>query len=58
MATRLNFQSDTFGQLVRFAIAQQGAAPADLHAAFGTFLDQVKPADLDQPTQPAGVLHA
>ena len=45
-------------QLVRFAIDQQGAAPADLHAAFAGFLDRTVPADLERPTQPAGVLHA
>ena len=45
-------------QLVRFAIAQQGAAPADLHAAFAGFLDGTVPADVEQPTQKAGVLHA
>lgn len=44
--------------LVRFAIAQQGAAPADLHAAFGEFLARVEPGDVDQPTQSPGVLHA
>jgi hypothetical protein len=45
-------------ELVRFAIANQGAAPADLHAAFAGFLDRTSPADLERPTQPAGVLHA
>jgi hypothetical protein len=42
----------------RFAIAQQGAAPDALHAAFGRFLAEVRPADLDKPTQPPGVLQS
>lgn len=37
-----------------FAIAQQGAAPADLHAAFGRFLDEALPADTNGPTQKSG----
>ncbi|HYJ31306.1 MAG TPA: hypothetical protein VEW25_13320 [Allosphingosinicella sp.] len=41
---------------VRFAIAQQGASPEALHAAFGRFLDEMKPADVDGPTQAAGVV--
>jgi hypothetical protein len=45
-------------QLVPFAIDHQGAAPEDLHASFGTFLATIQPADLDQPTQKPGVLHA
>jgi hypothetical protein len=45
-------------QLVRFAIAHQGASPEDLHAAFGDFLRQAQPANPDQPTQNPGVLHA
>ncbi|MBV9882755.1 MAG: hypothetical protein JO276_07090 [Sphingomonadaceae bacterium] len=44
--------------LVRFVIEQQGAAPADLHKAFGDFLARTRPADVDQSTQPPGVLHA
>jgi hypothetical protein len=43
---------------VRFAIDQQGASPEELHSAFGTFLDRVQPEDVDNPTQPRGVLHA
>ena len=42
----------------RFAIAQQGASPNDLHAAFGRFLADVQPANLDDPTQPPGVLRS
>ena len=40
----------------RFAIANQGATPDELHAAFGRFLDETKPADLAGPTQKAGVV--
>lgn len=40
----------------RFAIANQVAAPDDLHAAFGRFIDEVKPSDLEGPTQKAGVV--
>jgi hypothetical protein len=43
---------------VRFAIDHQGADPADLHAAFGQLLAKAQPANVDQPTQPPGVLHA
>jgi hypothetical protein len=43
---------------VRFAIAHQGASPEELHAAFGQFLAQAQPANVDQPTQKPGVLHA
>jgi hypothetical protein len=42
----------------RFAIAQQGADPAALHAAFGQFLDTHRPADVSQPTQAPGVIHS
>lgn len=45
-------------QLVRFAIDHQGASPEALHAAFGPFLARTQPADVDQPTQKPGVLHA
>lgn len=41
----------------RFAIAQQGASPEALHAAFGEFLNEVRPENVDRPTQPPGVLH-
>lgn len=44
--------------LTDFAIANQGAAPADLHAAFGDFLKQTRPDDVDGPTQAPGVLRA
>ena len=42
----------------RFAIAQQGASPDELHAAFGRFLTEHQPADRDKPTQPPGVLQS
>jgi hypothetical protein len=38
----------------RFAIAQQGAAPAALHAAFEEFLRIHRPDDPNAPTQPRG----
>ena len=38
----------------RFAIAQQGAPPAALHAAFGEFLRAHRPDDPQAPTQPRG----
>jgi hypothetical protein len=44
--------------LVRFAIAHQGADPAELHAAFGRLVAETQPANVDQPTQKPGVLHA
>ena len=44
--------------LVRFAIDHQGDSPEDLHVAFGQFLGQTQPANVDQPTQKPGVLHA
>ena len=40
----------------RFAIANQTSAPGDLHAAFGRFIGEVKPSDLEGPTQKAGVV--
>jgi hypothetical protein len=43
-------------EFTRFAIANQVAAPDELHAAFGRFIDEVKPADLEGPTQKAGVV--
>jgi hypothetical protein len=45
-------------KLTGFAIAHQGAGPDALHAAFGKFLDDTLPADLDGPTQAPGVLRA
>lgn len=44
--------------LVRFAIDHQGASPEALHAAFGQFLASAQPANVDEPTQKPGVLHA
>ena len=44
--------------LVRFAIDHQGASPEELHAAFGQFLASAQPANVDEPTQKPGVLHA
>lgn len=40
----------------KFAIANQVAAPDELHSAFGRFIDEVRPADLEGPTQKAGVV--
>lgn len=40
--------------LTRFATEQQGAAPAELYAAFGRFLAETRPADNDGPTQKPG----
>jgi hypothetical protein len=45
-------------QFARFAERQQGADPAALHAAFGAFLDEHKPDDVDGPTQPPGTIPA
>lgn len=42
-------------QFTRFAETQQGADPAALHAAFGTFLARHRPLD-PEPTQPPGVV--
>lgn len=45
----------------RFALlaAQlQGADPLTLHAGFGQFLEQVRPADTASPTQPPGVIRS
>lgn len=42
----------------RFAIEQQGRDPAALHAAFGEFLRNQKPADTAAPTQPRGVVRS
>ncbi len=42
----------------RFAIAQQGAAPDALHAAFGAFLAEHRPAEVAAPTQPRGVVRS
>lgn len=39
-------------------IAQQGAGPQALHQAFGAFLAQAKPDDLNGPTQQRGTIQA
>jgi hypothetical protein len=43
-------------QFTDFVIATQGLPPADLHAAFGRFLEEHKTADLSSPTQEPGVI--
>ena len=43
-------------EFTRFAIANQVSAPADLHSAFGRFIEEVRPSDLEGPTQKAGVV--
>jgi hypothetical protein len=45
-------------RFVRFAIDNQGANPDDLHAAFGAFLADHRPLDVDAPTQPPGVVRS
>lgn len=42
----------------RFAADNQGAAPAQLRAAFADFLATVRPNDLDAPTQAPGVIRS
>jgi hypothetical protein len=42
----------------RFAAAQQGAAPAQLRAAFAEFVAATRPDDLSGPTQPPGVVRS
>ncbi|HEX8525614.1 AtpZ/AtpI family protein [Allosphingosinicella sp.] len=42
----------------RFAIAQQGASPEALHEAFGRFLAETQPANLEAPTQAAGAVRS
>jgi hypothetical protein len=42
----------------RFAVAQQGASPAQLRAAFAGFVGQTRPGDLNGPTQPPGVVRS
>ncbi|MDV3459143.1 hypothetical protein RZN05_19255 [Sphingomonas sp. HF-S4] len=42
----------------RFAMEQQRRDPAERGAAFRTFLAATRPADLDGPTQPAGVIRS
>jgi hypothetical protein len=43
-------------RLVEFAISHQFSEPEQLHRAFGDFLGQVRPDDLNRPTQSRGVL--
>ena len=45
-------------QFARFAIAQQGASPEALHAAFGAFAATHRPADIAAPTQMPGVVRS
>ncbi len=45
-------------KFVRFAIDNQGADAAALHAAFGAFLAAHRPENLEQPTQPPGVVRS
>jgi len=45
-------------QLTRFAIEHQGVDAKALYDAFGRFLQDVRPDDLDGPTQPPGVLRS
>jgi hypothetical protein len=42
----------------RFAMANQGASPQALHAAFREFLEATRPEDIDRPTQAPGVLRS
>jgi hypothetical protein len=42
----------------RFAADNQGAAPGELQAAFARFVAQVRPNDLDAPTQSPGVIRS
>lgn len=43
-------------QFTAFAIDNQGVSDATLQKNFGKFLDTCKPGDLDDPTQPPGVI--
>lgn len=45
-------------RFARFAIAQQGASPEALHAAFGDFIAANRPGDVAQPTQAPGVIRS
>ena len=45
-------------QFARFAMAQQGATPDALHAAFATFAATCRPGDLAAPTQAPGVIRS
>ena len=42
----------------RFAIAHQGAGAAELRAAFADFIARHRPADVEGPTQPPGVIRS
>ncbi|HZZ88184.1 MAG TPA: hypothetical protein VFE13_07590 [Caulobacteraceae bacterium] len=42
----------------QFALTNQGAAPAQLRAAFAAFVAATRPDDLDGPTQPPGVVRS
>jgi len=42
----------------RFAITQQGRSAEQLYEAFGRFLEEMRPDDVERPTQPPGVLHS
>jgi len=41
-----------------FAVDTQGASPADLHRDFGAFLEEHKPGNKFEPSQPPGVISA
>jgi hypothetical protein len=43
-------------QFIKFAIATQGASPADLHKRFGEFVREHQPQSLTAPTQQPGVI--
>jgi hypothetical protein len=43
-------------RFLEFVVANQGTAPADLHAAFGRFVAEHRPKDEGGPTQPPGVI--
>ena len=45
-------------RLIRFAADHQGSEPDALHAAFGRFLAETRPANLEGPTQPPGVMRS
>lgn len=45
-------------RFARFAVAQQGATPEALYAAFGDFVAATRPTDTAEPTQAPGVISA
>lgn len=45
-------------RFTHFAIAHQGATPQQLHDGFGRFIAEVRPDDVEGPTQAPGVLHS